>query len=119
MAQLGDLVLAGMSQEQTERHLRPFLTPAKPLQPKVLEEIKKETPVLVPVAKATPSVKVAQVARAAQVNKTPVPTAAQQIPIAIIQPIPVVVAQPIPVLTPVDIAIEIEEALPALEQDVI
>ena len=111
MAQLGDLVLAGMTKEQTERHLRPFLATPKRETPKdntsVIEELKKETPVILPAAaKAVPPAARTAGKPTKSPNATPV---ASPKPIALVQPAPIVVPAPIAVPDPA------QDDLPALE----
>ena len=119
MAQLGDLVLAGMNKEQVERHLRPFLTPAKPvvIQPKVA------TSGNLPVAKASPGVK-KQVVVAPKPDPVAKATVIQKPVVVVQQP---VAAQAVVQLAeqsavaeiPVETIIQIEENLPKLENDAV
>lgn len=91
MSQLGELVLAGMTREQTDQHLRPFLTPKKTAAPRsgesVIESVKKERPVILPAAARVTAVKqpAAPAVRSATPKKripTPAKVAAVVTPVA-------------------------------------
>lgn len=112
MAQLGDLVLAGMNRDQVDRHLRPFLTPSGPVKKQVQIEVRNE----VPVARASPGVK-KQIITAGKPMAVAKPTPIVK-PTVISQPT-IVISQPNVVEKPDETVVEIDQTLPELEENVI